>query len=128
MKGLSALRYPVVAAGCLLLHNAVVIGANAVGARTAVAVLLSFAVIVVIGYLLHSAFTFREPASWTRFGKYATAMGANIPLAFLTLWLIHDWLGFGMAWASPLSSGVLVLTNYLLSRWAIYTSPSDLAL
>jgi putative flippase GtrA len=128
MKNLATLRYLLVAGVCLLLHNGCVVAADALGARTAPAVVFSFAVVVVAGYLMHSVFTFGAVLDWTRFRSYVGGMAANIPIAFIGLWLLHDALGLKMAVASPLASGAMIVINYVLSRWALLipSAPKEL--
>lgn len=120
----SSVRYGMVAAFCLVLNNAVIIAADASGLGTAAAVLLSFAIVLTSGYLLHCGFTFREAPTWMRFRKYSAGMAFNIPLAFTLIWILHDVTKFRMIVASPLTSAIMVLANYALSRWAIASSPS----
>ena len=82
-------------------------------------ILVSFSVSAVTGYILHSLATFNEPISMRRFMRYATAMTANIPLAFVAIWIWHDLAGLAMLWASPIATVCMVAVNFLLSRWAI---------
>lgn len=122
----TTMAYGAVAATCLGLHNAVMIGVDRVlhGAISGLGVLvigfaLSFAVVSVAGYLLHSRFTFRQPATLARYGRYALAMSTNTPLAFAVTWLLKTPLGLPMVWAAPIASGGMVVANFVLSRWAI---------
>ena len=86
------------------------------------AVLLSFVITVIIGYILHSTFTFKQPLSLHAFGRYALGMLLNIPLAYVTTWFWYHWLEFPMPAAAPLASLCMIALNFLLSRWAINTS------
>ena len=122
----TTIAYGGVAATCLALHNGVLIGVDhALRARlsgTGVLVIgfaLSFAVVSVAGYLLHSRFTFREGVSLHRYARYALAMSTNTPLAFAVTWLLNIPLGLKMGWAAPLASAGMVGANFVLSRWAI---------
>ena len=112
----TTLAYGVVAATCLSLHNGVMIGADWVlrGHVSELGVL-----VVGVGYLLHSRYTFREALSLRRYGRYALAMSTNTPLAFAVTWLLKAPLGLPMVWAAPIASGGMVVANFLLSRWAI---------
>jgi putative flippase GtrA len=120
------LAYGLVAATCLGLHNLVMIGVDRAChdrlSGLSVLVLgfvLSFVLVSVAGYLLHSRFTFRQPLGWGRYGRYALAMSTNTPLAFAVTWLLKGPLGLAMVWAAPIASGGMVVANFLLSRWAI---------
>ena len=115
--------YLAVSGICLTLHNAVLIAGDAVGVPLWATVLLSFALVTSTAYALHGLFTFRQPLAVSRYARYAVAMSANIPLAFVTTWLWHVPVGLPMAFAAPLASGCMVALNYVLGRWAI-TVPS----
>jgi len=60
MTGRSPLRYGFVAGICLAIHNAIVIAGDAAALPLLVSVLVSFAVVVVVGYVLHSRLTFAQ--------------------------------------------------------------------
>lgn len=119
MKTGATLRYPVVAGVCLLLNNVVLIAADAAGFASVPAVLMSFVIVMFTGYALHSVFTFEEPVSLQRLGRYAFGMAVNIPAAIIVLGLLHDFLALPMIVASPVASVILMIINYALSRWAI---------
>ena len=114
----TALAYGFVAGTCLALHNAAMIGVDwaargrlsALGV-TAAGFALSFVVVSVVGYLLHSWLTFREALSLSRYGRYALAMGVT--------WALRGPAGMPMDYASPLASSLMIVANFLLSRWAI---------
>ncbi|MCU0736312.1 MAG: GtrA family protein [Methylotetracoccus sp.] len=111
--------YLAVSALCLVTHNAVMIAGDAAGLPLSASVLLSFCVVVVLGYVGHSRLTFREPMTAGRFSRYALAMAANLPTAFVTVWLARDVVGLPMIVAAPLSTVVSIGINFLFSRWAI---------
>jgi putative flippase GtrA len=119
MIGRTTLIYGAVAGLCLLLHNATIIAADHAGAPLLAAVVLSFALVALTGYALHSRLTFRRPMGLRAFLRYALAMSANIPLAFVTTWVWHTPVGLPMVWAAPLASGCMLAFNFALSRWAI---------
>lgn len=122
MMDIASLRYALVAGLSLLIHNVIIIAADALEIPLLCGVLLSFSVVVVGGYLLHSRLTFREPVSWQRFNLYALAMMINIPASFATIWVWNIAMGLPMVWASPIATVCMVSFNFLLSRWAIITS------
>ncbi len=107
------------ASACVLLHNTLIIAADAVGSPLWLAVLLSFCVVTATGYVLHSLFTFRRPLAAVGFARYAFAMSANIPLAFLTIWFWHEQFGLSMVLAAPLASVCMMAANFALGFWAI---------
>lgn len=113
--------YLAVAAACLVTHNLVMIGTDAIGFNLMMAVLSSFVAVVLLGYVLHSRVTFAEDLSWTGFSRYVLAMSLNIPLAFAVVWIWKSPLGFPMWIASPAATVCTLAINYLISRWAIVT-------
>ncbi|HWV61377.1 MAG TPA: GtrA family protein [Sphingopyxis sp.] len=114
-----ALAYGAVSATCLVLHNAVMIGGDWLGWPYFGSILVSFSLSAVTGYVLHSLVTFGKPISMRHFARYAIAMAANIPLAFVAIWIWHDIAGLAMLWASPIATICMIAVNFLLSRWAI---------
>jgi putative flippase GtrA len=117
--GRTTIIYGGVAGLCLLLHNATMIAADRAGAPLIAGVLLSFVLVALTGYALHSRLTFRQPMGVRAFLRYGLAMSANVPLAFATTWVWHAPVGLPMVWAAPLASGCMLAFNFGLSRWAI---------
>ena len=115
----TTLAYGAVSGSCLVLHNAVMIGADWAGAPLIVGVVVSFVLVAAVGYVAHSLLTFGEPLGLVRFGRYCLAMSANIPFAYVTTWFWHGPMGLPMLWAAPLASICMVAVNFVLSRWAI---------
>lgn len=122
MKIRTSFAYLCVSGTCFLGHNAIMIVAERFYAALWLAVMLSFVITVIIGYILHSAFTFKQPLSLSAFGRYTLGMLLNIPLAYVTTWFWYHWLEFPMPAAAPLASLCMIALNFLLSRWAINTS------
>ena len=122
MKIRTSFAYLCVSGTCFLGHNGIMIAAERFYAALWLAVLLSFVITVIIGYILHSTFTFKQPFSLSAFGRYTLGMLLNIPLAYATTWFWYHWLEFPMTIAAPLASLCMLVLNFLLSRWAISTS------
>jgi putative flippase GtrA len=117
------LAYLFVTGLCLALHNGVIISADAADSPLWLSILLSYAVVVVTGYVLHGLLTFRQPMGLVAFVRYAFAMSANIPLAFITTWFWHEGVGLPMALAAPTASVCMLAINFVLARWAV-TNPA----
>lgn len=113
------IAYVVVAGLCLLLHNIILIAANGMGVPLWLAVLMSFTAVASVGYVLHAIFTFRQPLSLMRLARYALAMSANIPLAYVTTWFWYAAIGLPMPLAAPIASCCMLALNFVLGRWAI---------
>ena len=118
----TSFAYLCVSGTCFLGHNGIMIAAERFYAALWLAVLLSFVITVIIGYILHSAFTFKQPLSLSAFGRYTLGMLLNIPLAYVTTWFWYHWLEFPMLVAAPLASCCMIALNFFLSRWAISAS------
>ena len=112
-------RYAQVGLLCALLNNAIVIGMDRIGYHYAASVTFGFMVVMVVGYLLHSAYTFRVTPSvggWLRF------VGANLsgfPLSMGSMFVLCDIIGLGASVAMPIATVVLFAWNYLLAHWLI---------
>jgi putative flippase GtrA len=76
-------------------------------------------VVVTIGFLLHANFTFSQQATGGSFVRYAVAMAANYPVSILLMFIFVNILHLVVAIASPLSTVILIVWNYTVSRWAI---------
>lgn len=112
-------RYLVGGVICAVLHNVIVIGAAAAGVHYAAALILSFAVVTPIGYLLHSLFTFRCALSGKQFMRFATGVAAGFPVSLAIMLLLCSGLAMPVTLATPIATVLLVIFNYFLSRWAI---------
>ena len=115
----STLAYTLTSGFCLLLHNVVMVLADGAGCSVPVALMQSFGLTAVVGYLLHCRFTFLQPVSGVGFWHYVLAMSANIPLSLATTWFWRTVVDLPMAVAAPTASLCMVAANFLLSRWAI---------
>ena len=90
MNGRTPFAYVAVAGVCVVLHNAVLIIGDLLGIPLWLGVMISFGIVASVGYVLHGLFLFRQPLAVRRLAKYAVAMSANIPLAFVTTWFCRS--------------------------------------
>jgi len=112
-------RYILVAGACMVAHNAIMIGGDAAGLAMPVAVAVSFCVCVLLGFALHSRFTFAAKGEARALLRYTAAMALNLPATILLLWLFFALLRWPMALAAPAGTLVLLIVNFFASRWAI---------
>ena len=112
-------RYLFVGSTCAALHNAIVIGLDRVAIHYAVASAVSFVVVVLVGYLLHTALTYQAPRSLATLARYTVAMAANYPLIVALLFLMVTIGGLPVVIAAPAGTVILFGWNFLASRWAI---------
>jgi len=113
------IRYLFVGATCAVLHNAIVIGFDRIGIHYAISSLVSFVIVVAVGYLMHTAITFRAPRSFSSFARYAVAFAANYPLIVALLFLMVTVLDIPVTIAAPAGTVILFIWNFVASRWAI---------
>lgn len=111
-------RYTIVAIACALLHNAILIATDALGANVFWCQVASAAVLLPVGFWLQSQVTFRCERSLRGFFRYSGALLTNFPFALLLLWLARNAFALPMWAAGPLSSAALFCWNYLTSSWA----------
>ena len=112
-------RYIIVGALCAVIHNFIVIGSSFFGIHYVVSTLISYFVVVIIGFFSHTYFTFSQTMTVPSFLRYASAMVMNYPLSILAMFLLVNVAGLSVPIASPLATVILMAWNYFASRWAI---------
>ena len=113
------MRYLAVSAFCAALHNAIMIGLDFAGVHYGLSLLASAVVLVPTGYFALARFTFEARCSRPAFARYAGVVLVNTPGSFIALWALYDTLGLPMWIAAPVATIILMIWNYLTSRWAI---------
>jgi putative flippase GtrA len=114
-------RFFAVGLACALLHNAIMIAGDWAGLHYVASSLVSFAVVVAVGYWLHSAWTFPgAPRGRTTFARYALTMAANLPLSLAGMFAFVDLAGFAVALAAPAVTVLLMAFNFIAGRWALH--------
>lgn len=116
------LRYALVGAVCAVAHNLIVIGLDLWRVHYAAASVISYIVVVLLGFALHTRFTFAVTPGLRSFARYAVAMAANYPLTIGLLFVMVDVAHAPVSVAAPVATVVLVGWNYIASRWAILTA------
>lgn len=106
---------------CALVHNAIMIIGDWIGLHYSVSLIFSFLIVVVIGYWLHSGWTFRAAAVRSRssFGRYALIASANYPTSLAGMFVFVDLVGLSVPAASPIVTLLLFGMNFLGNRWAL---------
>lgn len=115
----SVVAYAMVSGLCWIMSNAVLIAGDWANLPLSLSIGLSYALVAVTGYGLHTLVSFQQPLAWAAFARYALAMSLNIPVAFAAVWLWRDSVGLPMLWAAPLATLCATAINFVLSRWAI---------
>lgn len=115
-------RFFTVGLACALLHNAIMICGDWLGLHYSASSLLSFAIVSIFGYRLHSGWTFRGAQRGSiPFARYAVTMSANLPLSLAGMFVLVDLAGLPVVVAAPLATLVLAAFNFAGARWALKT-------
>jgi putative flippase GtrA len=112
-------RYLLVGGTCAALHNAILIGFDRVGVHYVVSSAVSFVVVDLVGYFLHTGFTYKAPRRPSTLARYTVAMAANYPFIVGLLFLMVTLGGVPVPIAAPAGTVILFGWNFLSSRWAI---------
>lgn len=113
-------RFLGVGLACAVLHNLVMIMGDIAGWHYAASSVVSLLVVTVLGYQLHSRWTFPDAARGrTSFLRYAITVSANYPLSLLGLFVLVDLMGASVPLASLVVTVVLLAFNFTANRWAL---------
>jgi putative flippase GtrA len=115
-----AARVLAVGGVCAVVHNAIMIAGDRVGLHYALSLVVSFVVVVLIGYGLHSRWTYKAAVRGaSSFWRYAVVASANYPASLVGMFVFVDLLGFSVPIASPVVTVLLFAMNYLGNQWAL---------
>lgn len=113
-------RFFTVGLVCAATHNAIMIGGDWAGLHYVASSLISFAVVVLLGFWLHSSWTFPEAQrSRVSFVRYAGTMALNLPLSIALMFVFVDLAHLPVAIAAPLVTVLLAAFNFVAGRWAL---------
>src|SRR5262245_33075152 len=113
-------RYVTVGLACALLYNAIVIAGDRIGLHYAWSLLISFAIVVVLGYRLHSGWTFPGAVrDSTSFVRYTFMVSFNYPAMVAGLFVFVDLLRLPVPVAMPIVTVLSMALNFFGSRWAL---------
>ncbi len=105
---------------CAIVHNAIMIGGDYAGLHYALSLLISFLIVVVIGYRLHSGWTFRSAErSRATFTRYVVIASANLPSSLAGMFVFVNLIGLSVPVASPIVTVLLFGMNFMGNRWAL---------
>jgi len=120
----AAPRYLVVGATCAVLHNVIMIAGDVLGLHYVASTLVSFVIVVLCGYGLHSTFTFGRELSLSSLRRYALGMAANLPGSIVLMFVFCSLAGIPVTIAAPATTVILFLWNFAMSHWAIVANPA----
>jgi putative flippase GtrA len=112
-------RYAQVGLLCALLNNAIVIATDHAGYHYAIGVVLGFLVVMIVGYLLHSSYTFGVSASSAGWIRFVTANLSGFPLSMGSMFLLCGIAGLSASVAMPIATVLLLCWNYMLAYFVI---------
>ena len=111
-------RFVVVGGLCAALNNVAVIFLVRHGFGGVTASVIAFGPVLLVGYALHSMFTFGTQPTRVTFGRYTLAMLSNFPVWAALLYVFCDVLRISVALVAPAATVLIFLWNYASSRWA----------
>ena len=105
---------------CALLHNAIMISGDRLGLHYVASSFVSFAILVLVGYWLHSSWTFPDAQrGGMSFARYTLTMALNLPLSLAGMFVLVDLAGLGVPLAAPAVTVMLAAFNFVGGRWAL---------
>jgi putative flippase GtrA len=113
------LRFTVVAAICFFLGTVLIPLMASAGLHYALAALFAFVIVTLVGFWLHTSWTFDVERSLAGFVRYSSTMALNLPMSIMLIGLGHELMGFSVTFSTIMSSGLLCLWNFLAIRWAL---------
>jgi putative flippase GtrA len=113
------LRYGIIAGICFVLGATLIPFFSWLGMHYSIATLIAFMVVALIGFALHSQWTFKVERSVAGLARYTGAMLLNLPLTVIFIGIAHDGFGVPVLYAAPLSSILLFVWNYIAVEWAV---------
>ena len=112
-------RYAMIGGTCAILTNSLIIFFLSIGFNYFISTWLAFVPVLLVGYALHTVFTFKTPASWKYFARYTVSLIGNTPAWFLFLYIFCTVLSVPALLAVPFCTVLLFFFNYLLAGWAL---------
>ena len=112
-------RYTQVGVLCAVLNNLIVFVMDHAGYQYVAAVCAAFALVTLIGYLLHSTYTFGVGASRAGALRFVGASLTSFPLALGAMFVMCSGMGLSASLAMPIATVLLFAWNYALAHLTI---------
>jgi putative flippase GtrA len=113
-------RYTQVGLLCAVLNNLIVIAMDHAGYQYVVAVCTAFIAVTLIGYLLHSTYTFGVRASRAGGLRFIVASLTAFPLSLGAMFVMCGGMGLSASVAMPIATVLLFAWNYALAHLAVF--------
>jgi putative flippase GtrA len=104
---------------CAMINNVILIGGSELGISDTTGVMAAWLLGGTVGYLWHCLVSFRQALAPCGYGQFMIGMLIGIPLTWLSIVFFRHVVGWPMTFASPATTIVLFLYNYLNARLAI---------
>ena len=112
-------RYLIVGAVCAALNNILLIGADWVGLHYSAAIALTIAITLPIAYFSHALWTFSSQISIQSFARFVAGSFSSVVVAAALVAGLRGWIGMPMLFAAPIATILMVLYNFVMTRWAV---------
>lgn len=112
-------RYAQIGLICALLTNGLMIGLDQIGVYYLVSTIAATVLVTVVGYLLHSVYTFQARASLPSMMRFFASTAVSSCLAILLMTILCSGIGLSASAAIPIATVLLFGWNYALATWAI---------
>jgi putative flippase GtrA len=112
-------RYAQIGLLCALLNNLLVMVLDQLGFHYLVSVIASSLIVTVIGYVLHTTYTFDVPLSWTGLSRFMTANASGFLASLVLMTLLCGGLRLRASIALLIATVLLFFWNFLVANWAI---------
>ena len=113
-------RYMIVGLVCAGLHNVVMISADYAGLHYQLSLVVSVVVTGLVGYILHSLYTFERRLTGARLSRFMSGIAVGFVLNFVLMYLMCDLMGLAVPIATPIATVLLFFFNFAAARWAIH--------
>ncbi len=101
------------------MSNLILIGGDAAGLHYAFCIALVFVIVLPISYLAHAFWTFESRPSWTAFGQFIVGSITSFLAASVMVAALRGGLMLPMIIAAPVTTVVMTIYNFLMSKWAV---------
>ena len=113
-------RYILVGLFCAGLHNVVMIAADMARIHYTAALVISLAVTGLVGYVLHSVYTFERGIAGARLMRFISGLLVGFVINLALMFVLCDLVGLPVPIATPIATIALFVFNYAAARWAIH--------
>lgn len=112
-------RYLLVGGSCAIVSNLILIAGDAAGLHYVLSIGLVFLIVLPFSYLAHARWTFESAISSTGFARFVLGSLSSFLAGGLLVALLRGGLMLPMFMAAPLTTAVMTVYNFLMSKWAV---------